>query len=306
MKKILLIIVSLIGLASLLSLPALAAPKWSIPDGIKTIEVNSYDMAYQETGSGIPLVLVHGSLTDYRTWNAQVPDFSKAYCTISVNLRHYYPEKWDGIGDDFLINQHASDVAALIKKLNLGKVHLLGHSRGGGVVLHVARLYPEVIRTLILEDASGMESLLPASPESTTLAAKGTEIRKTLRANIAGGDMDKAAREFVDGWNGPGSWEKLPAATKQIVLDNLGTGMAIDERPKISCADIQNFNFPVLLLTGERSPKRYGDMYGAMRQCKPNIPAQVIVPNATHTMHGATLGNPVFFNKVVLEFLNQH
>lgn len=114
-------------------------------------------MAYQETGSGIPLVLVHGSLTDYRTWNAQVPDFSNTYCTISVSLRHYYPEKWNGIGDDFSIIQHASDVAALIKNLNLGKVHLLGHSRGGAVVLNVARLYPEVIRTLILEDATGME-----------------------------------------------------------------------------------------------------------------------------------------------------
>jgi pimeloyl-ACP methyl ester carboxylesterase len=306
MKKILLITITLIGLSSFLTLPAVAAPKWSIPDGIKTIDVNGYDMAYQETGSGIPLVLVHGSLTDYRTWNAQVPDFSKAYRTISVSLRHYYPEKWNGIGDDFSITQHASDVAALIKNLNLGKVHLLGHSRGGAVVLHVAKLYPEVIRTLILEDAAGMESILPDSSESKTLAAKGAEIRKALRANIAGGDMDKAAREFTDGWNGPGSWEKLPAATKQMVLDNLGTGIAIDERPKISCADIQNFTFPVLTLTGERSPKRYGETYGAMRQCKPDIPAPLIVPNATHTMHGANLGNPGFFNKVVLQFLNQH
>ena len=128
--KILLIMLTLIGLGSFLSVPAVAAPKWPIPDGIKTIEVNGYDMAYQEIGSGIPLVLVHGSLTDYRTWDAQVPDFSKAYRTISVSLRHYYPEKWNGIGDDFSIIQHASDVAALIKNLNLGKVHLLGHSRG--------------------------------------------------------------------------------------------------------------------------------------------------------------------------------
>jgi len=298
--------VTLIGLSNFLPLPTVAAPNWPIPDGLKTVEVNGYYMAYQETGSGIPFVLVHGSMCDYRTWNVQLPEFSKGYRTILVNLRHYYPEKWDGIGDDFSIIQHASDVAALIKTLNLGKVHLLGHSRGGGVVLHVARLYPEVIRTLILEDAGGMESLLPAFSESTTLAAKGAEIRKTLRTNISGGDMDKAAREFTDAWNGPGSWEKIPVAIKQMILDNLGTGMAVDERPKISCPDIQGYNFPVLLLTGERSPKRYGQIYDAMRQCKPDIPAQVVVPNATHTMHGANLGNSEFFNKVVLEFVNQH
>lgn len=306
MKKILLITLTLIGLSSFLTLPAAAAPKWSIPDGIKTIEVNGYDMAYQETGSGITLVLVHGSLTDYRTWNAQVQDFSKAYCTISVSLRHYYPEKWDGIGDDFSIIQHASDVATLIKNLNLGKVHLLGHSRGCAVALNVARLYPEVIRTLILEDASGMESHLPVTAENKKRMAEAAEFQKTVQAHIAAGDREKAAREWVDWTNVPGSFERIPAEAKQRVLDNVGTLVPIDERPRINCEDIQKFNFPVLLLNGERSPKRYGVMYAAMRQCKPDIPAPIIVPNATHTMHGATLGNPVFFNKGVLEFLNQH
>ena len=125
--KILLITAALIASVSFLSLPVVAAPKWPIPDGIKTVEVNGYDMAYQEAGSGIPLVLVHGMLADYRIWEGQVQDFSKAYRTIVVSLRHYYPEKWNGIGDDYSIAQHASDIAALIKSLNLGKVHLLGH-----------------------------------------------------------------------------------------------------------------------------------------------------------------------------------
>ncbi len=303
--KILLIMLTLIGLASFISLPAVAVPKWLIPDGIKTIEVNGYHMAYQDTGTGVPLVLIHGSLNDYRTWDPQIMDFSKTYRTIAVSLRHFYPEKWNGIGEDFSILQHASDVAALIKKLDLGKVHVLGHSRGGAVVLHVARLYPEVIRTLILEDASGLENLLPTAPGSETLTAKGAELRKALRANIDEGDLNKAAREFTDGWNGPGSWEKLPAGTKQMVIDNLGTGLANDERPIIRCGEILGFTFPILALTGERSPKRYGQIYGALRQCKPDIPAHIVVPNAPHVMHG-NLGNPIYFNRVVLHFMNQH
>jgi len=70
--KVLIITLTLIGLASFLSLEPFAAPKWVIPDGVNTIEVNGYDMAYQETGSGFPLVLIHGSLTDYRTWKNQI------------------------------------------------------------------------------------------------------------------------------------------------------------------------------------------------------------------------------------------
>jgi len=152
--------------------PLHAAPKWPLPDGVKSVEVNGYDMAYQEAGSGAPLVLVHGALVDYRYWSQQVPEFAKNHRVIAVSLRHYYPEKWDGKGEDFSIEQHAADVAALIKKLDLGKVHLLGHSRGGGVVVNVAKTHPKVIKTLILADAGGFQSLLPKTPEDEKLACK--------------------------------------------------------------------------------------------------------------------------------------
>jgi esterase len=300
--KILLIMLTLVGLASFLSLPAVAAPKWPIPDGIKTTEVNGYDMAYQETGSGIPLVLVHGSVVDYRTWDTQVPDFSKAYRTIAVSLRHYYPENWNGLGDDFSVAQHASDVAALIKKLNLGKVHLLGHSRGGSIALTVASLYPEVIRSIILEDAN-MESLIPETPEKQKRMAEAKARGEGVRANLATGGPEKAAQEFVDSYGGRGAWGKVPAERKQVVIDNIGTATESGERGKLSCADIQKFKFPVLLLNGERSPKLYGEMLTVMRQCKPDIPAPLIVPKGTHSMHR---DNPEFFNKAVLDFLNQH
>ena len=46
--------------------PVLALPDWPLPDGVKTVSVNGYEMAYQETGSGVPIVLVHGTLNDYR------------------------------------------------------------------------------------------------------------------------------------------------------------------------------------------------------------------------------------------------
>jgi len=298
MKKILLIILT--GLASFLSLPALAAPMWPIPEGVKTIEVNGYDMAYQETGNGIPLVLLHMHPADYRTWDTQVPDFSNAYRIIAVSLRHYYPEKWNGVGDDFTVAQHASDVVDLIKRLNLGKVHLLGHSRGGPIALIVASLYPEVIRTLVLPEPN-MEPLMPETPEKQKRMAESKARGESVRANLAAGDREKAAQEWLASVGG--AWEKAPARAKQTILDNVGTLTDIGERGKFTCADIQRFNFPILLLNGEKSPKLFGEYIATMRQCNPNIPAQIIVPNAGHSMHR---DNPEFFNKVVLDFLNQH
>jgi esterase len=277
-----------------------AAPKWPLPEGVKSVEVNGYDMAYHETGSGMPIVLVHGSLNDYRVWYAQVPEFAKNYHVIAVSLRHYYPEKWDGHGDGFSVSDHASDVANFIKKMNLGKVHLLGHSRGGAVALNVAKQYPEVIRTLILEDASGMETLLPETPESQKLAAETQETIDTLKKNLATGDTDMAARVFVESLSGPGSWAKRPPEQKQILFDNMGTALAdTGERLPTTCAQIQKFDFPILLLNGERSPKRYGEMFKAMRNCK-NLAEPILIPNAAHAMNR---DNPPAFNAAVLDFL---
>jgi len=257
-------------------------------------------MAYQETGSGTPLVLIHGSLADYRTWDTQVPDFSKAYRTIAVSLRHHYPEKWNGVGDDFSVAQHASDVTALIKKLNLGKVHLLGNSRGGSIALTVASLNPEVIRTLILEEAN-MEPLMPETPEKQKRMAEAKARGESIRAALATDGREKAARIYMTSYGA--NWEKLPARVQQIALDNIGTCTESGERGKFSCADIQKFKFPILLLNGERSMKLYSEMSAVMRQCKPDIPAPLIVPKGTHLSHRS---NPEFFNKAVLDFLNKH
>ncbi len=302
-KKNLLIILMLIGLASVLSPIVVAAPKWPIPDGVKTNKVNDYDMAYQEAGSGVPIVIVHGAWVDYRFFSPQVSDFSKTYRTIAVSLRHHYPEKWDGVGDDFSIAQHASDVAALIKNLNLGKVHLIGHSRGGAVALTVAKLYPEVIRTLILEDASGLESLLPQTSEGEKIWARLNAICDSVQEDLKTGNIEKTSQKFWNSIGGPGAWEKVSVEGKQRIRDNIVTATQKFERPEFSCSDIQKFNFPILPITGERSSKRYGMMIDAMRQCKPDIPGTVIVPNATHQIH---YDNPEFFKKAVLEFVNQH
>ncbi len=106
------------------------------PEGIKFIDVIAYRLAYVEEGTALPvLLLVHGSMSDYRSWLNQLGAFSARYRTIAVSLRHGFPERWDGIGDDFSVEQHAADLAAFITRMNLEAIHVVGHSRGGAVAL---------------------------------------------------------------------------------------------------------------------------------------------------------------------------
>lgn len=276
-------------------------PNWPIPPELKWEAINGYPMAYRDAGEGTSIVLVHGSTSDYRIWNAQFSVFSAAYRVVAVSLRHFYPERWDGNGTDFSIEQHAQDVAALIKKLNLGKVHLVGHSRGGAVAVEIAKSHAEVIRTLVLPDGS-IEMPVSENAEAKEAGDFTKKVIGTLQENLKTGDPTKAAEVFVDMLSGPGTWLRFLEPTKEMFLANIYSALGDKDRPITTCADVKKFDFPVLLMTADKSPKKFEFMYIEMRKCR-EFPATVVIPNAAHGMQRL---NPDVFNKVTLEFLSNH
>ena len=143
--------------------------------------------------------------------------------------------------------------------------------------------------------------LLPDTPENQKLAAEGRELRAALSRNLAAGNHELASQVYVDTLIGPGTWSKRTAEQRQVTLDNLGTGLTAEERPTVTCGQVGKFDFPILLLNGDRSPRRYAEMFAAMRRCR-NIPAPIVIPNATH---GMNRDNPPAFNAAVLDFLSR-
>jgi pimeloyl-ACP methyl ester carboxylesterase len=135
------------------------------------------------------------------------------------SLRHCWPERWDGVGDDFTIHQHVEDVGAFIDALGAGPVHLLGHSRGGHVAFRVAQRFPERVRALILAEPGGAldETLQPphsaAVPRGVSVAeatAKGAE-------RVRQGDAEGGVAAFVDAINGPGAWAASATRTSMWI-----------------------------------------------------------------------------------------
>ena len=49
------------------------------PAGVKTLRVNGFSMAYLERGSGVPLILVHGALSDFRAFEHQMAPCGARY-----------------------------------------------------------------------------------------------------------------------------------------------------------------------------------------------------------------------------------
>jgi pimeloyl-ACP methyl ester carboxylesterase len=54
----------------------------------QTLRVNGYDMSYVERGEGVPLLLIHGTLCDYRYWTPQMEPLARGRRVIAMSLRH--------------------------------------------------------------------------------------------------------------------------------------------------------------------------------------------------------------------------
>ncbi len=104
---------------------------------MKFLPVNGHDMAYIDIGRGPVIVCVHGSLGDFRVWSGQLGPLSRAHRAIAASLRHFFPDHWAGTERTYTIAQHVDDMIAFIAALGVGKVHLMGHSRGGHIAFRM-------------------------------------------------------------------------------------------------------------------------------------------------------------------------
>jgi len=236
---------------------------------MQTIKVNGYDMAYLEVGHGPPLVLVHGTLGDFRTWNSVIGPLSKRHRVISVSLRRFFPEHWDGVGDDYLMAQHVADVIAFIEQIEPRPVDLMGHSRGGHIAFRTAEQRPNLLRKLILAEPGGDldASLIPpgsSPPPPMPLSLAMPSVLQSIR----GGDGDGALKVFVDAIDGDGAWTRVPAAARQQLRDNIFTllGQAGEGRKPFTLAQAQSIRTPTLFIGGANTTGSLATVHRVLAQ----------------------------------------
>jgi len=107
------------------------------------------ELSFREEGAGAPILLLHGLAGDRLVWNAVFPGLSAAFRVIAPDLRGHGETPYPS-GSSETMDELEADVLALLDRLNLPAVHLVGFSAGAFLALRIALDHPERSRSLTL------------------------------------------------------------------------------------------------------------------------------------------------------------
>ncbi|WP_207538448.1 alpha/beta fold hydrolase [Sabulicella rubraurantiaca] len=108
--------------------------------------VTSHDgtrLAYEEAGSGTPIVFVHEFAGDLRSWEPQMRHFSRSHRCVAFSSRGYPPSDVPEAADRYGQDIARLDVVAVMDALGIERAHVVGHSMGAYTALHVGLRHSE-------------------------------------------------------------------------------------------------------------------------------------------------------------------
>lgn len=106
-------------------------------------------LASKEFGSGKPLVILHGLFGFSDNWKTQAKVLSGYFRVVLVDLRNHGRSAWDDIHD---YTSMAQDVLETMDYLEIKEAHIIGHSMGGKVAMHLTQTYPKRVSKCVIVD----------------------------------------------------------------------------------------------------------------------------------------------------------
>jgi pimeloyl-ACP methyl ester carboxylesterase len=156
----------------------------------------------------------------------------------------------------FTIADDAARSIALIDESD-EKVHLVGHSYGGGVALYVAVHRPDKIASMTLYEPSAFHLLRQMGQDGAKAFAEISAVARRLSQCVIDGDYRAGVADFVDYWNEPGAWNAMRPEAQKSLMRWAPKGpldfRALFEDPTPATA-YRALSFAVLILRGERAP----------------------------------------------------
>jgi pimeloyl-ACP methyl ester carboxylesterase len=221
------------------------------------------DLGYRDLpGIGTPVLLIHGIGSSLDTW-ADIPDrlSEQGIRVVAVDLPGH-GESSKGPGD-YSLGSLAATLRDLLVHLGIDRVHLVGHSLGGGVSMQFAYQFPDRVESMLLESSGGLgeeafTGLRAAALPGSELAIRWAINQRTLTAASWLGDklgrvgitphaLSPRALETVS-WLGEQDRRAAFLATLRSVVSP--TGQRVSALDKLHLMQ----DYRILIVWGDRDP----------------------------------------------------
>ena len=274
--------------------------------------VNGIELEYEVTGSGEPVILLHGGLlADENTTLVREPALTDRYRVINYHRRGFagseHPDGQAQIGDQ------VADARALLAELGVERAHVVGHSLGGVIGIQLALDAPESVHSLALLEPALMGAIAKsqAGPEAAEKSQQDfREGMKKVNEIFETGDRRGALMAFLETRAGGAFREVLDWLTQTGEFDqavqDAGTFLKV-EMPaayawSFSPEDARRLEQPVLSVLGVQSPERAQKVHQILKQWVPHT-EEVYLENAEHAL---PLMDPPGIAKTLAEWLAKH
>jgi pimeloyl-ACP methyl ester carboxylesterase len=206
----------------------------------------------EDVGQGVPVVLLHSHGLAGSQWRRLAGDIvARDLRALAVDLTGQGKSAPVLEPQPFSFATDVERVAEIVRAVQ--PAHVVGHSYGGLVALHVARAVPGALRSLTVYDPVAFSVLDPVADRD----ARAILDDLALAWRATPDDNERWLRGFVEFWSGAGAWDALRDDMRAefrrvawVIREGVRTLMA-DRTPPDAFAHL---DVPALLMTGERSP----------------------------------------------------
>lgn len=174
-------------------------------------------LTFPRTTYRVPVIALHCSGAGASEWYSLAEALGDDYEVLA-------PEHYGGKTSGAWTGEHAftlaDDAARAIALIDASqsKVHLVGHSYGGGVALHVALARPSQIASMVLYEPSAFHLLRQLGKPAAEAFSEIAGVAQRIADGVLSGDYRQAVAGFVDYWSGAGTWGRMrPAAQRALI-----------------------------------------------------------------------------------------
>lgn len=270
----------------------------------QTLSTRSFDVSYRASGAGRRIaILIHASASSPTQWRALMNDAE----TRRLDLRLYAPALTGYAGTRHHDGRAANaedDVDALaefIDNVAAGEaVDIVGHSYGAATALWFALERPEAVRTLTLFEPVVFDALERSS--DMLVRRQMAAFMASQVARVEAGDLEGAAHDFVNFWNGAEAWQHMTDAQRTHFVRYARKVASEWRRLERTATDLQaasRLQTPLCILSGASTPAPTRALMDVL---------QAALPNASHHRiagvgHLAPMTDPQRLNPLILDAL---